>query len=110
MPLHAEFDLEQAVLEWRGWCGTLWGRFMELALQGSLALPLETLAIHQGINELTRMIGKSLILQMTSDLCSLKEQLLSLLLWWSAMLPCWTWRANCDPRLIDRAHRGVNRQ
>ena len=27
---------------------------------------------------------------------------------WSNIIPCWVWRADCDPRCIDRARRGVN--
>ena len=63
-----------------------------------------------GSNDLARNLGKSLILQKLSDLKVFTEHCLSTHVVCSAIVPRLLWRANCNPKHIDKARQGVNRE
>lgn len=70
-----------------------------------MKLPQIVLATHLGGNDLTVKSGKTPILQILSDF---KASWPLVRIMWSCIIPRLSWRAQCDPRKIDRARRGVN--
>ena len=71
------------MLEWRGRRGMHWGKFMELASQISLSVPLDIMVVHLGGNDLAQRMGKSLNLQAINDLQLIEAKFPTLKLIWS---------------------------
>lgn len=100
----------QLKLVWRGQRGMKWKNLFKLLPLQTMERSPDAIIFHLGGNDLTVWKGKALIERILGDLQFLKEHFPETLLVWSEIIPRICWRAPCDPRLIDRARRGVNRE
>lgn len=87
-----------------------WDGFYNLMSQRPTTVAPSAIIFHLGGNDLTVRKGKSLIQQILLDLGTIRERFPETRLIWSNIIPRVSWRAQCDPRPIDCARRGVNRE
>ena len=88
----------------------LWPQLLEHALGCISGETSDIFVVHLGGNDLMVRMGKSLILQVIQDLHTSRDKFPAMRILWSNIIPLWVWRADCDPRCIDRARHGVNRE
>ena len=88
----------------------LWCKFLELASQGTPNVPPDILIVHLEENDLAQRMDKSLILQVINDLQAIRARFPASRLIWSNIIARIVWQVDWDPRCIDRAWRGVNRE
>ncbi|KAJ7320497.1 hypothetical protein JRQ81_020008, partial [Phrynocephalus forsythii] len=75
----------------------------------ALGRPPDVMLVHLGGNDITSQMGKSLAQDIVWDLERWKVAFPETILVWSTIVPRQQWRACCDPQIINRSRRGVNR-
>ncbi|KAJ7327114.1 hypothetical protein JRQ81_016873 [Phrynocephalus forsythii] len=88
----------------------LWDGFSEFLSQSSPYVPPDILVIHLGGNDLAQMPGKELILKVTADLSAFNSHFPQTRLVWFTLVPHIVWRSAHDPRQMDKARKGVNKE
>ena len=97
-----------AFISWKGMCGVQWLQFGRMT--SFERIPPDILVVHLGGNDLPKVPGKALILDILRDLKRLKEKYPTMQIVWSTIIPCLTWRGAQSFDNVNRARRQVNRE
>uniref|UniRef100_A0ABM5FH18 SGNH hydrolase-type esterase domain-containing protein n=1 Tax=Pogona vitticeps TaxID=103695 RepID=A0ABM5FH18_9SAUR len=98
----------RATITWKGLRGMQWGQLGRATAFGHC--PPDLLLIHLGGNDLPRLPGKALILDILRDLKRLKTTYPTMRIIWSTIIPRIAWRGSVRTAAVNRARRGVNRE
>ena len=99
-----------AQLQWNGWRGMLWDVFLQAVSHGPHVSPSDIFVMYLGGNDLAKCSGKALLIAIIQDLNLLKAEHPGMSILWSTMIPRMSWRADCSPQCVNKAHRQVNRE
>ena len=97
-----------ASISWKGMRGMQWVQFGRLTAFGST--PPDILVVHLGGNDLPRLPGKALILDILRDLRRLHMLYPAMRIVWSTIIPRLTWRGAGNMDKVNKARRQVNKE